>query len=441
MTTEHTGEILWACIFAAALGWPFARLIDPPKPDLKLLVLADDRTPQETIAAFEQARHDLQSQLTIGGAPVEVEIQQLKATEKIETTAKEITAGNSVIMVIAHAGSEAVESVLPVFFGTARKIPVITTVASDDNLLIKCVPGGAIACADSSDFVPLLQLSPTNTEQGRWAIAYATEHHKRKFMIVYDDDGGTNKSYAENLRDAYAKAIDHFNQEGSGPPATIVGPFKIDTSPPTERDFTPNNPDCILYAGGAGNVRRLLDRIPRTSRPLMVILSDSTVQRGITASDLADSIYPINFTYQTDAYDYNHRTNPYSSDSLAIAAEVIGDLNRRGLSLKYRLKSLLGLETATDARRELVRVIKENAIFRTSYEGSPQKGVETVLHPVYTFEGYKRTNGIYHVWELARTTSEEKNEEMKDVDNWHPKRQVLAAKPNTSIEPAGRQHN
>ena len=422
---SHTGEIVWACLFALVFGWPLARLIDPPKPDLKLYVVVGQQNSTETVSAFEKAVHDMS--LIVGTAPVEIVIDQLGSDDALAATkkAKEIVARHDVLMVIAHLNSEAVEASLPIYFGATPKIPVITTVASDDDLLVNCAGQGKSDCTDESDFVPLLQLSPTNTEQGKWAVAFATEHGKRNFMVVYDDAGRTNSSYAKDLSKAYQKAVDQFNGEMSGEHAEVVGPFSMD-SPPRDQDFEPGKPDCIFYAGGIGNVSRLLARVPPSSLPIMVVLSDSTVQPGMSAKDLESKIHPIHITYQTDAYDYNHHTNVFSLDSIAIASQLIGDLNKRGLGLTYRLKALFGLQTAADARKALVNVMKENAAFRTSYEGAPEQGIEGLSHPLYDFENHKRVNGIFHVWEL-RDPVFSKSSEMEDVDNWHPKRRVVTS--------------
>jgi len=75
-----------------------------------------------------------------------------------------------------------------------------------------------------------------------------------------------------------------------------------------------------------------------------------------------------------------------------------------------------------DARRALISVMKQNAAFRTAYEGTTQEGGEGLTHPVYVFEDHKRVNGMFHVLQLEETVTPT---QMLDVDNWHPKRQLF----------------
>jgi ABC-type branched-subunit amino acid transport system substrate-binding protein len=422
--TNHTGEIVWACLFALVFGWPLARMIDPPKPDITLVVLADHKTHAQTISAFEKAAHEVP--LNVGTAPVKIEIYQLQDDNvaTAERKARELVARNDVVMVIAHLNSEAVEASLPIYFGEANpKVPVITTVASDDELLSECGKGDKPKCVDQSNFVPLLQLSPINTEQAKWAVAYGTEHSKshtkRRFMIVYDDS--TNGSYARDLSHAYKAAVEDYN-ERFNEHLVPMGPFSVQA---IGKNFGTDKIDCILYAGGIGNVKSMLAHVPKSDLPPMVILSDSAVERSISEEEdeLGGTLRPINFTYQTDAVDYNQHTNAFSQDSIAIARRLIGDLNERGLSLRYKLKALFGLETGADVRRDLVKVMKLNAQFRTAYEGAQEVGIEGVTHPVYVFEDHKRVNGMFHVWRLDETG--QSGPEMKDVDGWHPKRLII----------------
>jgi len=155
----------------------------------------------------------------------------------------------------------------------------------------------------------------------------------------------------------------------------------------------------------------------------MVLLSDSAVQQNIPFHEFGTEVQPINFTYQADEYDYNHRRNAFSQDSIAIASELISDLNKQ-LNFTYKLKALLGWETAMDTRRALVSVMKQNEDFRTAYDGVEPPG-EPLLHPSYVFENHKRVNGMFHVLQLQQTVGSPATQ-MADVDNWHPKRALPA---------------
>lgn len=101
----------------------------------------------------------------------------------------------------------------------------------------------------------------------------------------------------------------------------------------------------------------------------------------------------------------------YAEDAFFIAEQLITDLNNRGGDIRFRVKSLLHFESADDARRNLVRIMKQNSVFRTSYKSSNS-------NRIYVFEGHKRYVGIFHVWRI-KEPSLQLGTEMEDVDNWH----------------------
>jgi hypothetical protein len=141
-----------------------------------------------------------------------------------------------------------------------------------------------------------------------------------------------------------------------------------------------------------------------------VILSDSVIEaRG--SDDKLANFGAVRFTYQTDAADYNRHTNVYGGDAVAIARQLIDDLNKRGGDLWYRVQSRIHIETAEDARRNLVRIMAENFASRTWYRcGSNTACVFDENMP------HHRVNGIFHVWKLKGSSGGE----MLNVDGWHP---------------------
>jgi hypothetical protein len=201
--------------------------------------------------------------------------------------------------------------------------------------------------------------------------------------------------------------------------ATVVNGLIADFSPAGIRD---QNPDCVLYAGGIDGAGALLKRLKESELPVMVLLSDSSVRPSgdISDEDLS-GFSPVNFTNQIDAGDYNSRTSVFGLDGIAIAARMVTDLRIRGLDRRFRLKSLFGLETAADARRNLLRVMRENAMYHSFYVGASETA-SAVGPTVYAFAGYQRLGGIFHVWERSKPNPQSASE-ISDVDGWHPPRE------------------
>jgi hypothetical protein len=301
----------------------------------------------------------------------------------------------------------------------------------------------------------LLQLSPTNEVQGRSAVQFAAQRGERHFLVVLGNDPN-DKSYTDNMSKAYSDAI-HAAQ------AELLGVYPMNALP-SESDFERWKPElAVLYAGSVGEAQTLFSRLSAMKLPgveLTVILSDSVIQSRGTDADLAafspavpgDSVsplpkaagrlgpieqaaqrermpteqcprvplvaehgLPVNFTYQTDANDYNSHTNPYVDDGFSIALQLIHDLNDRGGDIGLRVRSRLHMENVNNARRNLLRVMRQNSNSRTWYKSASGR-------PPYVFEGHKQYGGIFHVWRVR--PSSQPGGEMDDVDNWHPPRPV-----------------
>lgn len=412
--SDHRGEILWAGAFGvlfAGVAWFLA----PPKPEpYKVYILADHHTDRSTMNMFlakSQASHETPFR-RVNEVPVEIEVDQLP--DDFETTirkkAEEISGRSDALLVIGHLPSQLAEAALPVFFQAQPKVPFIATVSSDDNLLSRCP--SASNCFDEDQFAPLLQLTPTNEAQGQSAVTYAILQGKRRFLIVYDNDDN-NASYTSNLVGSCRMAIDKFNQSlkgagAAGKPALTVGVYKMD-QPPNADALREWKSDCILYAGGMGEGLSLLTALSSAKFPTMVIFSDSSVQDGFSLDELRK--FPgILFTNQVDATDFNDHNSVYAVDALAIAEQLIDDVQERGQDVRLRLKTLFHIAAAQDVRLDLDRVMKQNSISRSWYQGSAPG-------TVYAFNKYRRFGGMFHVWQLRNIS--ELSAEMEDVDHWH----------------------
>ncbi len=429
---DHNSEVLWAGAFGllfAGVAW----FLIPPKPDpYWIYVLVDHHTEENTLKdLLSKATASQQMPMRfINNAPVEVQIDQLDDDQEstIQAEATRIANRADVLMVIGHLPSQLAETAVKTFLDARPQMPFIATVSSDDDLLVKCK--GDPNCFNGDRVAPLLQLTPTNKVQGQSAVTYGTILGKRRFLIAFDNDL-QNAAYTSNLVAAYKDAIDRFNQTVKDSKtvgvasAQIVGEYKMD-QPPTVRALKAWKPDCILYAGAMGEGLSLLRSVADANVPAMVIFSDSTVQDKFQTGDLKTFPGTL-FTNQNDAMDYNHGKNVYVDDALAIAGELIDDLQSRREDARLRFMTKVHLQTARDVRTNLVRVMDENSISHSWYKGAAPDSV-------YAFSNYQRFGGLFHVWQLKSASVE--RAEMNDVDHWHvPKtdietpapQQVLAA--------------
>ncbi|HEX8817022.1 MAG TPA: ABC transporter substrate-binding protein [Terriglobales bacterium] len=464
---DHGGEVLWAVIFAVLVGLPlaifFAYYVSPKNP-YKVYVVAGHHfltrsgdLSKDTIAGFSAAFPKKE----ISGVNVDLAIEELTDDDPktAESKARDLINKDDALLVVGHMDSEPTEVSLHIYLDTTPQVPFIASVQSDDNLIDKACKadqsGGvpAFRCFDGLNPLPYLQLSPTNLEEARWAIRFATEHKKHKFLIVEDDS--FNKSYAANLADDYGKAISEYNKWASGsnnvsenqPPTPILtgGLARLETLTDEMlwEKFKNDDFDCLLYAGGFDGADTLLKQIAvlkndkaktknkklslfdaendtaDSSRALMVILDDSVVDERYPTADF--TVSPINVADQVDALDYTNGKSVYGLDAIAIAAELIDDLNKSKPDWELRLKTFLHLQTTKDVRRNLVRVMQDNFRHRSSYFGVQQTGLEPAPRAVYAFDGYTRANGIFHVWERVKSGTAYEND---DIDRWHPLREV-----------------
>jgi hypothetical protein len=417
---HHKGEVLWAATFALVIAW----LISPPSPrPYSIYIVADAHTDKETMSVFEQLKQNSSSDaLSIGDVPVQVKVEKLGDREPLTAIAKakELIKLPDTLLVIEHMRSTLIEESLPTYFQANPPVPVLSTTASGEDLLFKCREAGD-SCLRDGWFAPLLQLSPTNQEQGLAAIRFAAQNHKRRFLII-TEFAPEKDEYTKRLISSYEDAIQAQNSQNGGGNGALMIVDKIKLSHlPDKAKLNKLAPDCVLYAGELGTARGLLNLIsdPR----IMLILSDSALETRETDSALAE-FKPARFTYQTDASDYNYHTNIYGRDAYWIARQLIGDVNTRGGDWWYSIKSALHFHSVKDARRNLVRIIKENSSRRTWYSGfPPEAGGGTGLGATYVFSHERRVDGMFHVWQLSKNP-ELGGREMEDIDNWHPPKQV-----------------
>jgi hypothetical protein len=466
---EHSGEILWALLFAVLAGYAFALYLEEPKP-YKIYVVVDHDTDRETLRQL-QAQDQKDQVAQIGHVKVQVQLEVLP-DQKPDTAKDEATKLANLpdtLLVIEHGRSQKVERSLQTYFGARPQIPLITTVATDDNLLQFCDSSTSQATVASDQlescydgtwfssfspipqrFAPLLQLSPTNDVQGRSAVMFATQSGHRHFLIVSGKDP-EDQSYTEDMERSYSEAIHAAHAE-------LVGVQPMNPLP-TAADLERRKPDCILFAGGVGEAQtllRILSSIPSREISLTILLSDSVIQSRGKDADLAEfsprepqtlqsptalarappsgdglttrsrtkghqaglpvlqATVPVHFTDQSDAHDYNSHKNQYVDDAFSIALQIISDLNGRGYDIAFRVRSFLHIQTVQDARRNLLRIMRQNFSSRAWYKSA--NGITP-----YVFDGNKPYGGIFHVWQL-KPSSSQPGSEMEDVDNWHPPR-------------------
>src|SRR5215469_12159408 len=416
--THHKSEVIAALLIGVPVAAYFALVFDRSEPrHYKIYIVAGPRTEKADLDRIAQSS-SLQD-LKIQDVKVESAVIQM-ADNNPETAAEKaryIVDQDDALLVIGHMSSQSTERALPIFFRAKPQIPFIATVQTDENLLREC----GRDCYGKAP-APLLQLSPVNSEQARWAIKFAIEQGASKFLIVRDTDP-TNQAYIEGLVRAYHDAISGLGDDIG---VSEMDATTTDASSAVQSSYGPN---CVLYAGGATQGGVLVNTVQKSGKNLKIILSDAVVTSNIRTY-FGGAVRPVDITNQADATDFNNHLNTYGWDGAAIAKELIGDLQDRGYDWRFHVKGWFYRESATDARRNLVRVMKENIKFRTSYRGAPDTAVSPGSPTIYAFT-YKpnadrpddaipfgrRIGGMFHVWEWNPTDNL-----MTDIDKWHPQR-------------------
>jgi len=436
-TRHHFVEIALAALFALPFAYIVAAYIERPDP-FTIYIVADSDTNKETLDTFRE-KAKIYPAARMGDVDVQVKLKILpdNTVEAAQALAEELSSQPDTLLVIGSGRSQLVEKSLPIYFKASPRVPYIATTATDDDLLKDCDAEcfqnvGLRSLFVRTRFAPLLQLSPTNRIQASSAIEFAIENGKHRFLIVSGNDS-QNRSYAENLSTQYEAALAAAVKDG----AVEVNRYDIDRLPEDDKNLIGTNPECVLYVGNFGEAQTLFTRLQHlgaAASQTMIILSDSVIQTRTSDVQLsqafrqsgADSSLPVRFTHQTVASDYNDHVSTYDRDAIAIAHTLITDLNERGTDLRMRLRTWFHIHRATDARRNLNRIMRENAAVRTWYEGEAAQGA----HPItYIFRGHNQFNGIFHVWRLQDHDAVG----MEDVDHWHPGRGITFAQEAASL--------
>jgi hypothetical protein len=409
---EHRAEILAAIVIGVVAGVPiaayFALAFDrSPAPAYNVYIVTDPLTDSK---ADEQLKASKAFEgLELHGVKVLPNVlrldfnSQTSQYDEISKAQYVVSQGNA-LLVIGNFDSGPTEHSLATYFTQRPTIPFIAAVQTDDDLLQKCNQD----CYGENP-APLLQLSPINSEQARWAVKYAVDNGKRHFLIVRDNDS-TNEPYTKSLVGAYHAAVKSLETQGFYVEKHEV---KLQEVSQSLRD---SRADAVLYAGGLDDGSELVKIVKKSGRNLMVILSDSTIKGcETTQTSLKELGRGVEITNQSNAEFFCKDVSVYAMDSAAIAAQLIKDLENRGFDWRFRLKALFDRQTVEDARRNLVRVMRENIKARTSYFGATETGSSFGGRTVYAFSDGKRVGGIFHIWQW-----DQEHGTMSDVDRWHP---------------------
>jgi hypothetical protein len=432
---DHRGEVLWAALFALVFGVPaaiyFAYYVTE-LPPYKIYIVAGSHYLNKSTNSDRDTESQFKSSaelvgLNIDDVPVRVEVQELEddRPETAKTKAQELAAKNDTLLVIGDLDSEPTEMSLPTYFKARPQVPFIASIQTDDNLLSKSLlvkdcegPEGA-TCYDGLNALPYLQLSPTNEEQAHWAVQFATESSRHHFLVVESDT--SNAPYSKSLAEDYQKAIDELINRD--PNATKHFLHEDDlTRAKLREDLRDDDIDCLLYAGGLDDAPPLLKKIAdilkdgkkgekETDAAITVLLGDSVVEQRLDGTKF--DLTSVNITDQADAEDYKRGLSVYGLDAIAIAAQLINDMNTRGLDFNYRVKALFRQQKAVDVRRNLVRTMQDNIKYRSSYLGAAKTAISPSSRTVYAFNQHARSNGMFHVWQRTE-------HQTADVDRWHP---------------------
>lgn len=422
---KHTGEIFWAAIFAVIVAVVIGWLTLPAEPRTIYFVVArhtnntdnhdnNQRVFQAIKSEFEMLRPH------VGDAPVEVAFDELPNKSNGSDTqelavrqAQRLSSDSSTLLVIGQLNSQATEAVLPLYFGFTPQVPFIATVATDDKLLPQCAQRPALGNKDTpkgecKDFVPLLQLPPTNESEGAAAVLFALQNGKSHFVIITDTES-PNQAYVTNLKSEFEDAVQEYRNVDETGEITIENEYETAKLPAD--GVAPHNVDCILYAGSLDKAKPLFNQLGDTRA--MIILSDSAMRPKVFGNDLKG--VPAYFMSWNAAQDRGTGADAYAWDAFWIAKQLIDDLDARG-SWWFQMKASLHLGRATDIRKELVRIMKENSEQRIWYSGR-QYGIEEPT--LYAFKEHKRVEAPYHVWQSKTSKNSSAPVAMCDVDGWH----------------------
>jgi hypothetical protein len=403
--SEHKWEIIWGLVFA----WLIGRFVFPPehKP-YRVQILEYKGIDEGTARHFKVLRRDWNDNPpSLGDVPVLMEITDVDDTG-LEKTAEQIAEDASTLLVIGHLPTALTKRALVQFMHSNPPIPYVATTASADDLCEHC---------DNSKFLPWLQPSPSNTKEAESMLLFARQRGKNQCLVV-TDQSALSEGYSDELANDIKKLAQSRN-------VRIVNTYKMGAgSLPSEEDLKKLDPDCVLYAGSADIALTLYGLLPEKYQWLLV--SDGVVETdklGELSKLPANSVF---FAYATTAADAARSV--YAGDAVGIARTLIGDLNRKGGSIAYRLRATFHLESVRSSRLNLDLVMQENADNRAWY------ACNSSWDHVCIFQRNKRENGLFHVWQVDDANQIKNELSMRDIDGWHPPEQGT---PGTSMHLAG----
>lgn len=421
--TDHRSEVIAAIIIGVPIAAFLALYFDRSEPtSYKIYLLAESRVTNQ--ALDQVARSRAAQDLHFGHRKVELKVVRLDSSaDSALQQAHDLVDSDDALLVIGEMSSQSTELSLPVYFSANPPIPFIATEQTDEDLLHDCNE----LCYGKKP-APLLQLSPVNTDQARWAVRFAIDNSARSFLIVRDSDS-TNTRYTESLVRAYRNAISKLPEEvGNEVQANEVALEQVKDS------IRRYHADCVLYAGGKDAAPALARAVQEgimnkpSGKDFMIILSDSVVTSQINGDIM--SVPLVRFTNQTDAADYNRGLPVYAMDAAAIAKQLIEDVPNRGFDFRFNVKSWFERQSVQDARRNLVRVMRENIMFHRWYLGAWETAASPSPPTIYAITDEsdagtpesriafgRRAGGMFHVWQWNR-----ERREMSDIDKWHPQR-------------------
>ncbi len=291
------------------------------------------------------------------------------------------------LMVVGHFSSTQTKAALPAYLRSVTPpIPVIMTTETNPDL----VPPKL----DALQYDPVFRLSPTDDQQALTAADFALHQHATAFWVVQDL---SNPVYSDYLTSRFSERILEQSKDVitwgnnlSVPPIDAIKALKIDWI------FFPGPwQEAILLA-------RQVRRIP--GKKINILLGDACADRNLTGKGGSD-VDGIYITHQMQASDFNNPDAGYEvfgRNAFRIIEQIINSANdnyagraaARG-GLGYRIRGLLGLRRAVDARNVIAAVMQEATSTATKRLFSVTSGGS------YRFdEAGTPIDAKWHVWQV-----------------------------------------
>jgi hypothetical protein len=383
--TVKTSDLLLAFTFALLFVWPSTDMMPTINAvdSYKVYILTSAWASDEDREKLYNIRNTKDPISTIGDVTIHLRVEVAEDSFASERMAQDLVHRPDTLLVIGHLPSNSIESVAPIYFGARPQVPFVATIATDDDLLVRC----GYFCSEGG-YVPLLQMAPANVDQAQWAVHYAMKHAARRFLVVAGSDP-TLSTYTKDLVQGYSEAVNANARAG----IVIVG---VTTAERVSEKVIALRPDCVLYAGSAGEAESVYHevtaRVP--GERVLLILPDSVLgsmpsKPFIKELTSTRSRVDVRFMSLVSARDLNMHVNSGLVDAVTIVQLLVNDLNSSGGDFQSRVDSFLGIMSANDARRNLVHVMEQNELRRASYP------VES--GQVYIFQRNHRFGGHYHV--------------------------------------------